>query len=199
MEAGRAPAPGNRKRLVKTARLSAALCALTITASTACAVEIDLSNALGPSGGYTSQEYYQGMLGGQPMTSAQQDYAGQEDQLRLLGFQSELGGDFALGQMFYHMAYGMASPQPWSGLNLAGGGSDVLPPSIPGGSDGSYGGVYTDGGYAGDVSQLGGPGPILTASVIPEASTWAMMLLGFAGLGFAGWRASRRSAAGAAV
>jgi hypothetical protein len=30
---------------------------------------------------------------------------------------------------------------------------------------------------------------------IPEPSTWAMMLLGFAGLGFAGYRASRRSVA----
>ena len=32
-----------------------------------------------------------------------------------------------------------------------------------------------------------------TASSVPEASTWAMLLLGFAGLGFAGYRA-RRSA-----
>ena len=32
----------------------------------------------------------------------------------------------------------------------------------------------------------------------PEPSTWAMMLLGFAGLGFAGYRASRKSAALAA-
>lgn len=29
----------------------------------------------------------------------------------------------------------------------------------------------------------------------PEASTWAIMLLGFAGVAFAGWRASRKSAA----
>jgi phospholipase/lecithinase/hemolysin len=29
------------------------------------------------------------------------------------------------------------------------------------------------------------------ALVAPEPSTWAMMLLGFAGLGFAGWRARR--------
>jgi hypothetical protein len=29
----------------------------------------------------------------------------------------------------------------------------------------------------------------LTGSAVPEPSTWAMMLLGFAGLGFAGWRA----------
>ena len=34
--------------------------------------------------------------------------------------------------------------------------------------------------------------------VIPEASTWAMMLLGVAGLGFIGYRASRRETASAA-
>jgi hypothetical protein len=33
------------------------------------------------------------------------------------------------------------------------------------------------------------------ASSAPEASTWAMMLIGFAGLGFAGWRAQRKTAA----
>jgi hypothetical protein len=33
--------------------------------------------------------------------------------------------------------------------------------------------------------------------VVPEPSTWAMMLLGFAGLGFVGYR--RRGAAGRAV
>lgn len=35
-------------------------------------------------------------------------------------------------------------------------------------------------------------------SVVPEPTTWAMMLIGFAGLGYAGYRASRRSAAVAA-
>ena len=36
---------------------------------------------------------------------------------------------------------------------------------------------------------------LLTASVsaVPETSTWAMMLLGFAGLGFASYRSSRKS------
>jgi hypothetical protein len=34
----------------------------------------------------------------------------------------------------------------------------------------------------------------LTVSIIPEASTWAMMLIGFAGLGLAGYRRARRSA-----
>jgi hypothetical protein len=37
-----------------------------------------------------------------------------------------------------------------------------------------------------------------TTAATPEASTWAMMLLGFAGLSFAGWRASRRGVAVAA-
>jgi hypothetical protein len=32
-------------------------------------------------------------------------------------------------------------------------------------------------------------------SPVPESSTRAMMLLGFAGLGFAGWRGSRRTGA----
>ena len=31
----------------------------------------------------------------------------------------------------------------------------------------------------------------LTGSVVPEPSTWAMMLIGFAGLGFAGYRKAR--------
>jgi hypothetical protein len=37
----------------------------------------------------------------------------------------------------------------------------------------------------------------LNGNVVPEPSTWAMMLLGFAGLGFAGYRASRRTGAAA--
>lgn len=32
-------------------------------------------------------------------------------------------------------------------------------------------------------------------AVVPEPSTWAMMLMGLVGLGYAGWRAKRRSVA----
>ncbi|MGA8446654.1 MAG: PEP-CTERM sorting domain-containing protein [Roseiarcus sp.] len=36
--------------------------------------------------------------------------------------------------------------------------------------------------------------PASTTPAAPEPSTWAMLLIGFAGLGFAGWRSSRRGA-----
>ena len=48
------------------------------------------------------------------------------------------------------------------------------------------------------VPSVGG-GPDLTftlvGSAVPEPSTWAMLLVGFAGLGFAGYRASRKNVA----
>jgi PEP-CTERM motif len=50
--------------------------------------------------------------------------------------------------------------------------------------------------YAFEFSNPGGPSGLLvtttgSAWVIPEPSTWAMMLLGFAGLGYAGYRRAR--------
>jgi hypothetical protein len=39
--------------------------------------------------------------------------------------------------------------------------------------------------------------PTIKTSSVPEPSTWAMMLLGFAGLGYTRWRASRRTVASA--
>jgi hypothetical protein len=189
---------------VKTLRLSAALAALTLTASATCAAVLDLSNILGPSGGYTTQAYYQSVLGGQPMTAAQRAYADQEDQLRLLGFQSELGGDIALGQIFYHMAYGITPPPPPSALDLASGGSDLPPPSIM--PSGLVTGA-SDVGYTGaglSLTTTTGAGLTLTnanpdvgpAAAVPEASTWAMMLIGFAGLGLAVYRPTRRLTVG---
>jgi PEP-CTERM motif len=191
---------------VNTVRLSAALAALTLTASTACAAVIDLSNGLGPSGGYTSQAYYQVVLGGQPMTAAQQAYSNQEDQLRDMGFLSEWGGNIALGQIFYHIAYGLAAPPPPSTLDLASGGSDLPPPFVtPGGlvagasdagATGSVEADVDDGAVLTDVASVGA-GLTLTGVTIavPEPSTWAMLLLGFAGLGLMGWRASPKAAA----
>jgi PEP-CTERM motif len=183
---------------VKTLRLSATLAALILTASTACAAVMDFGNALGPSGGYTSQAYYQAMLGGQPMTAGQQAYADQEDQLRQLGFQSELGGDAALGQMFYRMAYGVALPlsAPDSVSGGSGLGSSSAPSGLGAGSSGASdaGSSYGSDGVSLVATQFPGDPGIGWVIAVPEASTWAMMLLGFAGLGYAGWRGSRKPA-----
>ncbi len=180
---------------MKTLRLSTAIAALTLTASTTYAAVIDLSNVLGPSGGYTSQAYYQSRLGSQPMTAAQQAYANQEDQLRRLGYLSELGGNIALGQVFYQIAYGITPPP--SALDLAGGGSDLRPPSttpsglVTGASDVGYtGSAVTD--VLTDVDYTGA-GATLTAIAVPEASIWAMMLLGFAALAHAACRKRSKS------
>jgi hypothetical protein len=40
-----------------------------------------------------------------------------------------------------------------------------------------------------------GAGDFVLGGAVPEPSTWAMMLVGFAGLGFAGYRSTRRQAA----
>ena len=44
-----------------------------------------------------------------------------------------------------------------------------------------------------DYIEANGSPSDLVFSVVPEPSTWAMMLLGFAGLGFAGYRRARLS------
>ncbi len=41
------------------------------------------------------------------------------------------------------------------------------------------------------VSEVGGGFGFTYNTSVPEPSTWAMMLLGFAGLGFAGYRRAR--------
>jgi PEP-CTERM motif len=43
------------------------------------------------------------------------------------------------------------------------------------------------------VDPIGTLGHALSASAVPEPSTWAMLLLGFAGLGYASYRAPRRT------
>lgn len=48
-----------------------------------------------------------------------------------------------------------------------------------------------------DVTVTFASGHNYAPPAIPEPSTWAMMLFGFAGLGFAGWRASRKTGFGA--
>jgi hypothetical protein len=96
--------------------------------------------------------------------------------LRLMGFLSELGGDFALGQIFYHIAYGITPPPP--ALDLASGGSDLGPPSItPSGLvTGASDGGDTGAGLTG-ASDVVDSGVTLTASVNTSAG---LTLIGLA-------------------
>jgi hypothetical protein len=52
--------------------------------------------------------------------------------------------------------------------------------------------IFAPGSYT--LTDDSGQSGTLTFSAIPEPSTWAMMLSGFAGLGYAGWRARRKTA-----
>jgi hypothetical protein len=47
-----------------------------------------------------------------------------------------------------------------------------------------------------NVAKLGVGGTV-TTSTVPEPSTWAMMVLGFLGLGFAGYRGAKTKAVAA--
>jgi uncharacterized protein (TIGR03118 family) len=57
-----------------------------------------------------------------------------------------------------------------------------------GGSNGSPSTLYFTDGIDGELNGLFG-----AVAFVPEPSTWAMMALGFGGLGLAGWRSRRRS------
>jgi hypothetical protein len=53
--------------------------------------------------------------------------------------------------------------------------------------------VLGSGGYPNDVNQINWDNVVLSA--VPEASTWAMMLIGFAGIGFIAYRRTRKHSA----
>ncbi|MGA2487280.1 MAG: PEP-CTERM sorting domain-containing protein [Roseiarcus sp.] len=62
-----------------------------------------------------------------------------------------------------------------------------------GNSSGNYSLFESAPGLGYPIQEIGN----LTVSAVAEPSTWAMMLLGFGGLGFVGYRASRRGAVAA--
>jgi hypothetical protein len=67
------------------------------------------------------------------------------------------------------------------------------------GENGGNGGIFSRGYGAGNVeNNYGLVTGFSTGSAVPEPSTWAMVVLGFAGLAFAGFRDARRGGAAAA-
>jgi PEP-CTERM motif len=109
----------------------------------------------------------------------------------LVGQPNQSGSDFAfLNEITYgntcanlgtdagctiYLSFDTGQPSP-----SAGGGTTTWPDTI-----------FTYDSYS---QQPGGPAVAITVNAVPEPSTWAMMLICFAGLGFAGYRRTRRGA-----
>ena len=75
-------------------------------------------------------------------------------------------------------------------------GESVLIDGFPGNGGANTALIYGDYYFTEALLRLqnvldGKPGWVLYSPTVPEPSTWAMMLLGFAGLGFAGYRRAR--------
>jgi unsaturated chondroitin disaccharide hydrolase len=84
-------------------------------------------------------------------------------------------------------------------LDLNPTGESVLVDGFPGNGGTNTALIYSDYYFTEALLRLqnvldGKPGWVLYNPAIPEPSTWAMMLLGFAGLGFAGYRRARAGA-----
>ena len=172
-----------------------------------------LTGGAGPYGpGSTYQEYYPGFgsatstIGGHAITidasngyslleynyqlvSPPQPYNLSLLELQVVGRETtgnDIGGEFLIRDEV--ISYSLILPVPLNGLDLstvnfggaAAAGSGVFFP-------------YVQGATAGDWNLT-----LYNSTAIPEPATWAMLMLGFAGLGFAGYRASRNNAAFAA-
>jgi hypothetical protein len=98
---------------------------------------------------------------------------------------------------FYAISVNVSSQSAEDGATLGWGTTDD--DSGPGVIDGYNASYITDNGFFPNkpTPPPNNGGPIfqveVTGVATPEPSTWAMMLLGFAGLGFAGYRTSRRT------
>jgi hypothetical protein len=120
----------------------------------------------------------------------------------------DVAGGFNTGFSFYYAAYTAGSVSVWSGLD--GTGTELANLALPVTPNAAYdwipigvsfAGTALSVNFGGAANEIGFDNVTLGASTpggVPEAPTWAMMMLGFAGLGFAGYRASRKSVAIAA-
>ena len=108
---------------------------------------------------------------------------------------------FTTGFSFYYAAYAAGSVTVWSGLD--GTGTLLASLALPVTPNAAYvwnpigvtfSGTAESAVFGGSANQIGFDNITLGSAVaggVPEPSTWAMMLLGFGGLGFAGYRRNK--------
>jgi unsaturated chondroitin disaccharide hydrolase len=107
---------------------------------------------------------------------------------------STVAGTSALKAMYLLDAENILGSLSANYLDLGGSGESVLVDGFPGNGGTNTALIYGDYYFTEALLRLqnvldGKPGWVLYSPTVPEPSTWAMMLLGFAGLGFAGARA----------
>ena len=111
---------------------------------------------------------------------------------------STVAGTSALETMYLDDAENILGTLSSHYLDLGASGESVLIDGFPGKGGTNTALIYGDYYFTEALLRLqnvldGKPGWVLYSPTVPELSTWAMMMLGFAGLGFAGYRASRRT------
>ena len=111
---------------------------------------------------------------------------------------STVAGTSALRAQYLLDAENILGSLSSSYLDLSASGESVLIDGFPGNGGTNTALIYSDYYFTEALLRLqnaldGKPGWVLY-SPVPEPSTWAMMLVGFAGLGFAGYRRARVAA-----
>ncbi len=110
--------------------------------------------------------------------------------------------------LYYSSPAAPGSVTVWSGLNGTGTElADIILPTTPEGGAGcnttycpwfaigfTFSGTAESVDFSGAADEVGFSA-ITLGSAVPEPSTWAMMIVGFAGLAFAGYRTKRKSIA----
>jgi unsaturated chondroitin disaccharide hydrolase len=109
---------------------------------------------------------------------------------------STVAGTSALRASYLLDAESILGSLSSSYLDLSASGESVLIGGFPGNGGTNTALIYSDYYFTEALLRLqnvldGEPGWVLYGPTVPEPSTWAMMLLGFAGLGFAGIRRAR--------
>ena len=109
---------------------------------------------------------------------------------------STVAGTSALRASYLLDAENILGSLSSSYLDLSASGESVLIDGFPGNGGTNTAMIYSDYYFTEALLRLqnvldGEPGWVLYSPTVPEPSTWAMMLLGFAGLGFAGIRRAR--------